>query len=124
MGGLGEEGWVDVAGDGVHVHENGDGALVKDAVGRGDEGKGGGEDQVALLEASGDDAQVQAAGARVDAGGVGHACVGGHGLLEGVDARADAQVAGVEDLGDGLDFGGGQVGGRHGNAGLNHAPSL
>jgi hypothetical protein len=69
MGGLGDEGGVDVAGGGVDVYKDGDGALVEDAVGGGDEGEGGGDGEVALSDAGGDDAKVQAAGARVDGDG-------------------------------------------------------
>ena len=83
MGGLGDERGVDVAGRRVDVDKDGERALVEDAVGGGDKGKGRGDDQVrhaelvgaAVADPGGDHAEVQAAGARVDADGVGGAHV-------------------------------------------------
>ena len=58
MESLGDEGRGYVQCLGINVHEDGDGTLIEDDVGRGDEGKGGRDDQVAFVHACGDDAKV------------------------------------------------------------------
>lgn len=93
--GFGHQVGVDIAGSRVYVHENGHGPLVEDAVSRGDKGKGGGDDQIAGLDAGGNDAEMQAAGAGIDADGGGRAHVPGKDPLKRFNLRADAQIRGA-----------------------------
>ena len=74
----------------VYVHEDGDGAFVEDDVRRGDEGEGGGYDQIPFTDASGNDAEVQSRRAAGDSDGMACPDVGSEALLELVNARAEA----------------------------------
>ena len=110
MNRFGDEGGIYVEGMGVNVYKDGDGTLVEDDVGRGDEGEGGGDDQVAFAHAGGDDAQMKPCRAARDADGVVGSNVGGEALLELVNAGAEAEIPGLEHLIHCLDLGGGDVG--------------
>jgi hypothetical protein len=117
-----DQGRVYVEGVGINVYEGRDGALVEDDICGGDEGEGGGDDQVTFTHAwfdklttkGRDDAEVEAGGAAGDADGVARPHVRGEALLELVNARADAEVGGLEHLPHCLDLGSGDIGARHG----------
>jgi hypothetical protein len=106
---------VDVAGARVNVHKNRDGAFIEDDVGGGDEGEWRRDDQIVFLHAGGDHAQVQAAGAGVDADGVARADVCRARALERLDVRTDAENRRVEHGGDRVHLDLSKVGGGHGN---------
>jgi hypothetical protein len=94
----------------IYVHENGDGSLVEDAVDRGDEREGSGDDQVSLARAGGDDGQMQTRGAAGDANGMADADVVSKVLLKLSDVRPEAEVASLQYLVDSRYLGIGQVG--------------
>ena len=115
MRALGDEGRVDVARGRIDVDKDGDGALVENAICGSDERKRGGDDQIALARPGGDDAQVQAAGAGVDANRVTSSHSFRAGFLEGFDLRAEAEDRRLQDPVDGGDLGFGEIGRRHGD---------
>ena len=108
--GLSDQSRVYVTRGRVHVHEDGDTALEEDAVGRGDEGEGSGDDQVAFLNPGRDDGQVQTTGAGIDSHGIPRTDGGSKGFLKRFDLRAEAEVAGLQDFVDRRDVGIGEVG--------------
>ncbi len=101
---------IGVVGFGVDVHKDRPGPLEEQAVGRSDKGEWRGDDLVPLADAQGPDAQVQAAGAAVDADAEPPPRAAGAGGLEGLGARADAQAVALEHRDDGLDFIVGDIG--------------
>jgi len=111
---------VDVAGARVNVHKNRDGAFIEDDVGGGDEGEWRRDDQIVFLHAGGDHAQVQAAGAGVDADGVTRADVRRARALERLDLWTDAENRRAEYSGDCVHLDLGKVGGGHGNVKFRH----
>jgi len=101
---------IEVEGLGVDVDEDGSGADHLDDVGGGDEGEGGGDDLVAGADVQGEEAAVEAGGA----GGDGDGFVDVEVVLEGVFELgafgAQGEMAGFQNVDDGLDFGVGDVG--------------
>ena len=95
--------WVDVHREGLRIDVDVDRARadVADRGDGGDEGERHGDDFVAGPDAGGDQREMQRAGAGVDRDAVRRALVGGELLLEGLDFRAEDELAGVEHAPDG-----------------------
>ncbi len=84
-------------------------------IGRGDEGKGGGDDLITRTDAVGQDSGVQCRGTRGRGHGVLDATDGSKSLLEGLDSLALGKLSGIDHLQNGLFFFLAQHGGRYGN---------
>ncbi len=92
-----DQGWVEVAGGGLDVAEDGGGADQDDDLGGGDEGEGGGDDFVAGADAEGHEADEQGFGAAGDGDAVLGTSVGGQAGFQLADLGAEDVVAVVED---------------------------
>jgi hypothetical protein len=96
-GGL-QFGGIDVVGPGIDVHEDRGGAEEADHFGRGDEGKGGGEDRIARANAVSHERHKEGVGARGAADGMLCAHVGGKLLFELFDFRPHDVIAMCQNL--------------------------
>ena len=99
----------------VDVDEDGTGARVEHAIGRGDEAERRGEHEVAVADAGSDHAEVEAGGTTADADRVGGADVLADAALQEFQAGAEREGWRVKDAEDGLTFGHRYVGLAHGD---------
>lgn len=87
---------------GANIDIDGPGAEPGNGAGRREEGKGDGNDLIALADAEGHEGQEQGIGAGGAADGVPDTAIGGRLLLESLDLRAHDELLTVEDAGDDL----------------------
>ena len=96
---------LEVAGGGVAVDQDGDGAGITEDFRGGGKGHGGDQHTLSGFEAQGDGRQMQGGGAGVERNGVARSDGGGEFFFKEAGIGAGSEPAGAEHLGNGGDFG-------------------